>query len=338
MIRINRIRYRQWAKVAFLATGLVAAYAASTHGGTERNSEVVLDSFVVENSLSATAAIEAGGAPGLDRATFDHVLDRVDRVYTPIFAGMGRKFVIEREWDNDTVNATALFGPDDSSIIRMFGGLARYPGMTADSWLLVACHEIGHHIGGAPRFQAWNMSVEGQADYYASLKCMRIMFAEDDNSAWLASPEADPFAKKLCLANHADARDAAICVRSSVAAKHSGSVTRDAHFSRPDLFNVSPLTQTYHPEPQCRLDTFLAGAVCNRAVSDAVDARDPNRGTCGFAPGGSVLGFRPLCWWGALGAATELAPPQVREEAMRLPTRINEAAKAIEKLRKRWPR
>ena len=64
----------------------------------------------------------------------------------------------------------------------MFGGLARHKLVTPDGFALVACHEMGHHLGGAPRRGGW-ASNEGQSDYYATTKCARRIWAEDNNAA-----------------------------------------------------------------------------------------------------------------------------------------------------------
>jgi hypothetical protein len=34
----------------------------------------------------------------------------------------------------------------------MFGGLARHELVTDDGFMMVVCHETGHHLGGAPRY------------------------------------------------------------------------------------------------------------------------------------------------------------------------------------------
>ena len=59
--------------------------------------------------------------------------------------------------------------------------------ITVDGMALVACHEMGHHMGGAPKIDGWYGSSwatnEGGADYYGTLKCARRFFAGDDNAS-----------------------------------------------------------------------------------------------------------------------------------------------------------
>lgn len=44
------------------------------------------------------------------------------------------------------------------------------------------CHELGHHLGGAP-FKpdiSW-MSTEGQADYFSGSTCLKKIWRDEDN-------------------------------------------------------------------------------------------------------------------------------------------------------------
>ena len=92
---------------------------------------------------------------------FDEVLTRLQKIYDPDFAALGATFKIERDWDNEEVNAYAD-RTGKTWLIHMFGGMARHPKLTGDGFALVACHEIGHHLGGAPKFSADWASVEGE--------------------------------------------------------------------------------------------------------------------------------------------------------------------------------
>jgi len=77
---------------------------------------------------------------------------------------LANELVIDKHWEDGTVNAYASEN-GNNDVISMFGGLARHPAITPDAFYLVACHEIGHHLGGAPKKgnTQW-ASNEGQAD------------------------------------------------------------------------------------------------------------------------------------------------------------------------------
>jgi hypothetical protein len=108
---------------------------------------------------------------GVRRTTYDRAMDRIEAVYGPIFEAANCPLVLVRSWSDGTVNAQA-WKENGQCYVEMFGGLARYPGMTETALELVACHEIGHHLGGRPYYSGSYMSVEGQSDYFATLDCM----------------------------------------------------------------------------------------------------------------------------------------------------------------------
>ena len=119
---------------------------------------------------------------GLTEEEFNTVLDEVKEIYTPIFEELNKTFVVNYLWTNNQVNATAQ-QQGSRWIINMYGGLARHEHATLDSFRVVACHEIGHHLGGAPRRSGWWGSIgwasnEGQSDYYANFICMKKLILE----------------------------------------------------------------------------------------------------------------------------------------------------------------
>ena len=123
---------------------------------------------------------------GITEASFNNVLDKIVAVYNPIAASHGMQLQFNRLWSDGTINSdTDTEG--NTWIINSYGGLARYNGMTADGYAGVACHELGHHLGGAPLFSDGSeMSVEGEADYHVGTKCLRKYFAGDDNISLMA--------------------------------------------------------------------------------------------------------------------------------------------------------
>ena len=48
--------------------------------------------------------------------------------------------------------------------------------MTPDGFALVLCHELGHHLAGNPRVQAWAAN-EGQSDYFSTQSCARELWS-----------------------------------------------------------------------------------------------------------------------------------------------------------------
>ena len=165
---------------------------------------------------------------GISKTDFDGAMDIVERVYAPIFRSARCPLNLIRSWSNGEVNAQA-WQSGGYCHVEMFGGFARYPGMTRNAMIAIACHEIGHHIGGAPYYTGDNLSVEGQADYFTTLSCMKK----------LGIPSA---AASLALST------ALARLRGEATPSRSTRATEVVH-----------RTYESHPRAQCRLDTYDAG-------------------------------------------------------------------------------
>jgi hypothetical protein len=270
---------------------------------------VLEDGFLPENNMS----IPVGSLEdkGITQAQFNAVIDTAEKLYGPVIAARGGKLMVKRLWDNNTVNASAQ-RQGANYVVNMYGGLARHATITQDGFALVVCHEIGHHIGGAPKYGAGNdwASNEGQADYFANLKCLRRMFAAPGASAFTRPKGDDPGPRPACEIAFQSESDRALCVRGSEAGMSVTSLFRALRnetviprYDTPDPAVVAR-TADGHPASQCRLDTYYSGSICSRGVDDALSETDAAAGTC-TAASGHTLGLRPRCWYkpGADGVA-----------------------------------
>lgn len=283
---------------AVLALGFAAH--SSTGKGVGRS-----NSFLPENTRNypADTNIEGGG---ITQAEFNQVLDKVKAYYAPVIKKQGRSLYISRRWNDGTVNASAMqiLWYD---VINMYGGLARHPMMTPDGFMLVACHETGHHIGGAPKID-W-ASNEGQSDYFGTLQCLKNILGTEDNVAYMQGKTVDPFAAARCQRVYSSAKDQALCERISMAGYVLGSVLGDlsgtgvVNFATPDTSVVSE-TDDEHPAAQCRLDTYFAGALCNVSPTAALSDTDTKAGVC-FEGDGHEFGSRPRCWFNPASPAAK---------------------------------
>ncbi|HBL15307.1 MAG: hypothetical protein A2X36_17270 [Elusimicrobia bacterium GWA2_69_24] len=259
------------------------------------------DGFLPENDLRIS--VGSFDDKGMNETEFNAVLDVVQRIYGPEVAARGGVLELNRLWTNDTVNANAS-RRGNKYIVNMYGGLARHQAVTQDGFALVACHEMAHHLGGAPKSAGWNgwASIEGQADYAANLKCLRRVFSEDGGSAFTRPLGLDPIAVEACGQAFLQPRDAALCVRGTMAGLSVTALFRalrqeetEPRFDTPDP-NVVAETDEAHPATQCRLDTYFQGSICAQPVAAGVDDKNPVPGTC-TAAGGFAVGLRPLCWY-----------------------------------------
>jgi hypothetical protein len=240
-------------------------------------------------------------ASTIDQATFNTIIDDVSKFYGPVISNLGGQLKVNRLWSNGTVNAYAQRRGRYYEV-SMFGGLARHDQATPDAFALVLCHELGHHLGGIPQKSAisWASS-EGQSDYFGTLKCLRMYMEGHDNIKIVSRMKINAKVKTLCDKQFTDKNDAAICMRSSMAGKALASVLAAIsrknfpNFNSPDR-NVVKKHDDKHPHPQCRLDTYFAGAVCDADKDMDVSDSDINEGVCSRS-WGDTEGVRPKCWF-----------------------------------------
>jgi hypothetical protein len=282
--------------VVICSMGFVSiANACDIHGTT---------GFLPENKFNFPVGLKASGT--MTQTQITKVMDRMEKLFAPEVAKHNAKFVIDRRWNDGKVNAYAEQQTPGVFAIHMFGGLARSPGMTEDGMALVACHELGHHLGGAPRktddegnlYWATN---EGQADYWGTMKCIRTYFEQDRNVDIVKNMTVSPIAQANCHAQYANAEDEANCVRRTVAGLVLGKVLSslmkdgDVDYSKTDTTVVTK-TDDEHPASQCRVDTYMAGSLCDHGLKEEVSMDDANTGVCSVANGDKV-GNRPTCWY-----------------------------------------
>ena len=238
---------------------------------------------------------------------FNQIIDSVVDLYAPIVSSMGGKLKVARLWTDATANASASRSFGGVWNVNMYGGLARNQYITADGFRLVVCHELGHHIGGAPKnqgilgFGAW-ASNEGQSDYFAGLKCLRRVFLNDDNRSIVREMKDVPqVLTASCAKAYREDSEQALCVRIGMAGQSTANFLASARskplpdFATPDTTAVSQ-TNNAHPAAQCRLDTYLAGVVCEKTLNEDVSQKDEVPGTC-HPTTGQTVGNRPLCWF-----------------------------------------
>ncbi|MDD5629749.1 MAG: hypothetical protein PHU21_11835 [Elusimicrobia bacterium] len=262
----------------------------------------VCPGFLPENDMKIPVGIKSVG--GISQAQYNEVMDRLEAIYKPIVKAKGGVLVVNRMWEDATVNSSAQ-RQGNKYVLNMYGGLARHPAITQDGETLVACHEMAHHLGGAPKMSGWFgawATIEGQSDYAANLKCMRLMFSDSGSAKFTRLAAADPVAQKACKQVYKDSKKAALCLRVATAGLSVTSLfkimhneTQDAAFDTPDPAVVAETSED-HPATQCRLDTYLQSALCSKPVSEALDDEDPSPGACTAAQGYRV-GLRPLCWY-----------------------------------------
>jgi hypothetical protein len=166
------------------------------------------------------------------------------------------------------------------------GGFPKYPGMFGGSWA----------------------SNEGQSDYFATMKCFRRVIENDDNISIVSKMDVPVEVSRGCQLGFRSAKEIAICKRSAMTGRvlavllyHLG---RGSNTSSPVVtpdFDTPATTQVTatndkHPQAQCRLDTYFAGAICGVSKDIEFSDREGVKGACNQEKG-DAFGFRPRCWY-----------------------------------------
>lgn len=248
----------------------------------------------------------------VSEAQFNAIIDEAIAFYEPFMKqNFNATFKVNRLWNDSTVNASAtqFLG---SWTVNMYGGLARRPETTPDGFALVLCHEIGHHLGGYPFSSSWAAD-EGAADYFATLSCARDLWKDQKEKNALSRDLITEYPKSLCDAQWSDEDDQNLCYRTLLGGKSLGTLlaalggTR-ADYATPDK-SVVKSTNHAHPAGQCRLDTYIAGALCGQEFDPAVipgkDLGSKRNSADAEAASGRftclrtefTVGTRPLCWF-----------------------------------------
>jgi hypothetical protein len=263
--------------------------------------------FMPPNNLHLEKAVG-----GLTEAQFNEVIDRATEVYGPIFSQFGATLEFSRLWSDNTVNASADQPSSTRWRVTMYGGLARRPEVTEDGFAMVICHEFGHHLAGFPFVQSWAAN-EGQSDYFATGACAFRLFNANPELVAKARDELPADMKAKCDDAH-PAQDRDVCYRALLAGKSLGDLLAGGPdkvaFNTPDTSTVSR-TNNQHPAAQCRLDTYVSGALCGpskwnyglipgkgMANRNSVDAQ--NEAFAHSCTTGAQA--RPACWFAALGS------------------------------------
>ncbi|MBC7429174.1 MAG: hypothetical protein H7336_11215 [Bacteriovorax sp.] len=256
--------------------------------------------FLPANNMKIFAGDKAANT--MTQEKFLAIVGRVESTYKEIITAKGATLFMNNLWDDPTVNASAQEN-GNSWQINMYGGLARHPLTTDDGFMMVVCHELGHHLGGAPRYDRntdWAAN-EGQADYFAGLKCMRRVLRNDDNIAIVAKMTIDAEATKQCTSVYKSESDIALCQRVAMAGKSLGSLlgelggNSNVNFNTPDK-KVVKTTNDAHPAAQCRLDTYFQSMLCDKSIDEELSKDSPIPGAC-IKKDGYAKGPRPLCWY-----------------------------------------
>ncbi|MFP5387634.1 MAG: hypothetical protein ACLGHN_16280 [Bacteriovoracia bacterium] len=231
--------------------------------------------------------------------------DRINAVYSSEL--MEKEATLEFVFNTDSkiLNAFAKKETPKEWKITIHGGFISHPKMNYNSMALILCHELGHFLGGRPFVEGRRltptmvsrapkeMSVEGQADFFATAECGKRVLAGEQPAF-----EITTFEQESIFCNSASDPD--LCKVLHQASKRVIDIYTDAvraitgydypyvNYNRKDPLVVerSLIYVGEYPTLQCRLDTMAAG----------IDCKLDSSGKC-VLENGELVEKRPACWF-----------------------------------------
>lgn len=230
-------------------------------------------SFMPENDLDHEDD-QFYGQSGTTEEQFNQIIDTVEQIYSPIVQNFGGNLIVEKRYQDNTVNAYASM-EGSNWVVSMFGGLAKR--VTPEGFALVLCHELGHFLNGYVFYPDSWASSEGGSDGFSTQVCARKIFAEeptnDCNCGFL--PENKEYSEFAQCDKFYNEQDRLICERSLKGAMSLAGLLASLNKEPiPTLNNLdrSIVTRTKldHPVAKCRLTVYFEGAMTTKQWNDAI--------------------------------------------------------------------
>lgn len=240
-----------------------------------------------------------------DKSWSTNVFREFEELYRPVARAQGKNLHF-RVVSNESSAAEAKLDAGGNLEVVVNTGLLNRPNLTPDGLRMVICHELGHIFGGAPRKSIpaeWDGAVandgrsffssEGQADYYASASCFHRVVRGSDHRKALADTTPTARAERQCN-NHlgTNSEESLICQRAAAGGENMLQLnhTFPISYETPSRDIAEKVLADAYPDRQCRLDTFLSGAVCRNDMPLTMDFDNAGSNDCQGA-------VRPLCWY-----------------------------------------
>ena len=112
---------------------------------------------------------------GYPETRYHFIIEKFKEIFSPIINEQGGTLIVFSDWTDGAVNMWA--GRIENEYrLEIPGGFSRFYLINEDAFILTICHELGHLLGGEP--SSYDISFEGQADYYSSFKCAERVFPQ----------------------------------------------------------------------------------------------------------------------------------------------------------------
>jgi hypothetical protein len=235
-------------------------------------------------------------------ATVTQAFDTVRSFYQEDLARYGLEEFTMHYGEETTVAAVNTMGK--KALLQVNEELSQDDRLGLDQWTAILCHETGHLIGGAPYIAESvddrnEFSAEGQADYFAAAKCLRRIWSDEQANRVIVTGMPPALVGSIRLQGCVTDQ----CVRIVATSysifqalnpeetmkinERSKVKAKETHSSRTSL------------PAQCRLDTYLAGALCPVDPAASFSPSNQRDGACtaDSADPTVIKGSRPACWF-----------------------------------------
>jgi hypothetical protein len=237
--------------------------------------------------------------------SFQDVIGFVLSTFQPTLAAVGIRLDTKLRWSDPNRIASIVIDYNDEKhyTLQVNGGDTKTPSFTNDGLAQVVCHEIGHILGGSPgNPYVARLAVENQADYFAANVCLKRVFAKDPNIEIMAQINVPVSIQNKCESVYVNPRQVALCERIMMAGYASADdyraykkIKTPLSFDRAE--NAAKDVNLSYASPQCRLESAIAGALCEKGFGTLLDSNGEIRALNCERSQGFNLGVRPACWY-----------------------------------------
>lgn len=206
---------------------------------------------------------------------------------------------IEFEWADQSITSAAAVSHSHPRKLYVSKSLLAIELLKKEHLYNLFCHELGHVLGGAPFVEEFpgdnrKISTEGQADYFAAAKCMKRLIKEKDYDYFYIPVDAlENLVDRGC-----ETRQCHLIAYFSYEALQTIGKMDDHDFGHFDG-TIVDYTYPYKNSAQCRLDTFIAGAICPVDENRNFTNISQEENACHWRSFDTyfTLGARPSCWF-----------------------------------------
>lgn len=224
--------------------------------------------FLPENDLYLEDCIncESLSSKPVTQDLFNRIVDAGKKAFATNAKANNETLKINALWTNTTVNADCSRS-NKIVTVNMYGALARRKEITPEGFALVLGHELEHAYGGAPFYPNETLSAEGQADYMSTKEAYAKIAVYVPELK--GSTNVDDFIMNTCAKKYGTFADNRYsnCLHmlsgglslANLLSVLNGDII--PNYTTPDLTIVSKTETSYPATTQCRLDTYLSGAL-----------------------------------------------------------------------------